>query len=111
MIVEYQLQILLQLSQLIAFSGTVRYEDFAREEFEKFLFSCKSSSLVVVFQEVCFHECVPCDRHGLMNDRQVMAAMLESNRPSYFYVGGGGPRKTEKNKEKIARNARLCTYA
>ena len=40
--------------------------------------------MVVLQDEVCFLDWVPCGRQGLIKDRPVMAAMLESNRPAYF---------------------------
>ena len=56
-----------------------------REGFGKFVTSSKTGSPVLVLQdEVCFLDWVPCGRQGFIKDRPVMKAMMESNRPSYF---------------------------
>ena len=60
-----------------------------REGFEKFVTSSKTGSPVVVLQdEVCFLNWVPCGRQGLIKDRPVMAAILESSQSSYFFLCG-----------------------
>ena len=43
--------------------------------------------MIVLQDEVCFLDWVPCGRQGLIKDRAVMAVMLESNRHSYFLCG------------------------
>ena len=54
----------------------------------KFVIGSKTGSPMVVLQDkVCFLDWVPCCRQGLIKDRQVIAPILESNRPSYFLCG------------------------
>ena len=40
--------------------------------------------MVLFEDEVCFREWVPCGGQGLIEDGVIMAAMLQSNRPSYI---------------------------
>ena len=56
--------------------------------------------MVVFEDEVCFREWVPCGGQGLIEDGVMMAAMLQSNRPSYLYVGGLRGKNTFEDKEK-----------